>query len=102
VSAQEEADLVGNSCVGFYGLDEYQSLAAASEALVRFERVYQPASTHRQLYDDRYAVFRGACVGLAETFRGLYPVPECRPQAHAVDALGAVRQVDPLVRHRLV
>ena len=44
---------------------------AASEALVRFERVYQPASPHRQLYDDLYAVFRTACVGLAESFRGL-------------------------------
>ena len=73
VSAQEEADLVGNACVGFYGLDEYESLSAASEALVRFERVYQPASAHRQLYDDLYAVFRGACVGLAESFRGLGP-----------------------------
>lgn len=71
VSEQEEADLVGNACVGFYGLDEYESLAAASESLVRFGRVYQPAAALRQLYDDLYAVFRTACVGLAESFRGL-------------------------------
>jgi xylulokinase len=71
VSEQEEADLVGNACVGFYGLDEYESLAAASESLVHFGRVYQPSATHRQVYDDLYTVFRTACVGLAESFRGL-------------------------------
>ncbi len=71
VSEQEEADLVGNACVGFYGLNEYESLAAASESLVRFNRIYQPIAAHRQLYDDLYAKFRTACVGLAETFRGL-------------------------------
>jgi xylulokinase len=71
VSEAEEADLVGNACVGFYGLDEYESLAAASESLVRFGRVYLPAVAHRQVYDDLYAVFRTTCVGLAESFRGL-------------------------------
>ena len=64
-------DLVGNACVGFYGLEEYESLAAASESLVHLERVYQPAAANRGLYDDLYRVFRSACVGLAETFRGL-------------------------------
>lgn len=71
VSEQEEADLVGNACVGFYGLDEYESLAAASESLVRFARIYQPATGHRKLYDELYGAFRTACVGLAESFRGL-------------------------------
>jgi xylulokinase len=71
VGEQEEVDLVGNACVGFYGLDEYDSLAAASESLVRFDRVYQPAAANRGLYDELYAAFRTACVGLAESFRGL-------------------------------
>jgi len=71
VSDQEEPDLVGNACVGFYGLDEYESLAAASESLVRFGRIYQPSAAQRGLYDELYAVFRSACVGLAESFRGL-------------------------------
>ena len=68
---QEDADLVGNACVGFYGLDAYDSLAAASESLVRFDRVYQPAAAHREMYSGLYAAFRTACVGLAETFSGL-------------------------------
>jgi xylulokinase len=71
VSEQDEADLVGNACVGFYGLGEHESLAAASESLVRFGRVYQPAAAHRSIYDELYAVFRTTCVGLAESFRGL-------------------------------
>lgn len=71
VSAQEEADLVGNACVGFYGLEEYESLEAASESLVRFDRVYQPSAANRGRYDDLYAAFRAACVGLAESFRAL-------------------------------
>jgi xylulokinase len=71
VSAQEEADLIGNACVGFFGLDEYDSLEAASESLVRFDRVYQPSAENRGRYDDLYAAFRAACVGLAESFRAL-------------------------------
>ena len=71
VGEPEEADLVGNACVGFYGLDEYDSLDAASESLVRLDRVYQPAAANRDLYDDLYAAFRTACVGLAESFREL-------------------------------
>jgi xylulokinase len=71
VSEQDEADLVGNACVGFYGLDEYESLAAASESLVRFSRIYQPSVAQHDLYDELYTVFRSACVGLAESFRGL-------------------------------
>jgi xylulokinase len=71
VSEQAEADLVGNACVGFYGLEEYEDLAAASESLVHLEQVYQPFAANRGLYDDLYGVFRTACVGLAESFRGL-------------------------------
>jgi xylulokinase len=62
---QEEADLVGNACVGFYGLEQYDSLAEASESMVRFKPPVAPSEERRRLYDGMYETFRAACLALS-------------------------------------
>jgi xylulokinase len=68
---QVESDLVGNACVGFYGLDEFDSPADAAESLVRFQRIYQPNPAARAVYDDLYRLFMKACTELGDTFKDL-------------------------------
>ena len=68
---QEESDLVGNACVGFYGLEEFDSPAAAAENLVRFQKTYHPNAGARQAYDDLFGVFMKACAELEGTFQRL-------------------------------
>ncbi len=68
---QEESDLVGNACVGFYGLEEFDSPSDAAEAIVRFQKTFYPNHTARQAYDELFVVFTRACTELDGTFRSL-------------------------------
>ena len=68
---QEESDLVGNACVGFYGLEEFDSPADAAENLVRFQKIYHPNAGAREVYDELFAVFTKACAELEGTFQRL-------------------------------
>jgi len=68
---QEDSDLVGNACVGFFGVDEFESPAEAAESLVRFQKTFQPNAAAHQVYDELYALFTRACAELGDTFRGL-------------------------------
>jgi xylulokinase len=68
---QAESDLVGNACVGFYGLDEFESPAEAAEHLVRFQRIYTPSPAAVPVYQELYGLFMRACAGLGDTFRDL-------------------------------
>ncbi len=70
---QEDAELVGNACVGFFGLEKFESLSEASERLVRHQKTLLPDSSKRGLYDDLYGTFNEAMKGLGETFRRLSP-----------------------------
>jgi xylulokinase len=70
---QEDSDLVGNACVGFYGVEEFESPTEAAESLVKFKKTYYPDTDSRQIYDELFAVFAKACTELGETFRGLSP-----------------------------
>ena len=68
---QEESDLMGNACVGFYGLEEFDSPADAAENLVRFQKIYHPNAGARQAYDELFGVFTKACAELSGTFQRL-------------------------------
>ena len=70
---QEESDLVGNACVGFYGLEEFQSPAEAAESLVRFQKVYLPNPAAREQYDELFQIFSAAVAELGHTFKRLGP-----------------------------
>ena len=72
---QEDSDLVGNACVGFYGVEEFESPTEAAESLVRFRKTFHPDPGARQIYDELFAVFAKACSGLGDLFRGLPPRP---------------------------
>lgn len=66
---QEDAELVGNACVGFFGLEDFESLPAAAESLVRFQRTFAPDQRAAALYDEMFARFGRACACLGQTFR---------------------------------
>jgi xylulokinase len=68
---QEESDLVGNACVGFYGLEEFDTPSDAAENLVRFQKVYHPNAAAKQAYDELFGVFTKACAELEGTFQRL-------------------------------
>jgi xylulokinase len=68
---QEESDLVGNACVGFYGLQEFDTLSDAAENLVRFHKTYHPNVEAKQAYDELFAIFTNACAELGGTFQRL-------------------------------
>jgi sugar (pentulose or hexulose) kinase len=72
---QEESDLVGNACVGFFGLEEFDSPAGAAENLVRFQKTYHPSAAAKQAYDELFAVFTKACAELGGTFQRLSEEP---------------------------
>jgi len=68
---QEDSDLLGNACVGFYGLDEFETPAEAAENLVRFQKTYFPSAANREVYDELFGVFTKACTEMAGIFRDL-------------------------------
>jgi xylulokinase len=70
---QEDSELAGNACVGFYGLGEFESLTEASERLVRHQKTLLPSSSTRALYDDLYGIFNETMKGLGGAFKRLSP-----------------------------
>jgi sugar (pentulose or hexulose) kinase len=68
---QGDSDLVGNACVGFYGLDEFESPTEAAESLVRFQKTFHPNPDTQQVYDELFAVFARLCAQLGDAFRSL-------------------------------
>ena len=65
---QVEPDLVGNACVGFHGLEDFESPAAAAESLVRFERTFIPDPSRAEVYAESFDRFTRACACLGSTF----------------------------------
>ncbi|MGA2763134.1 MAG: FGGY-family carbohydrate kinase [Spirochaetia bacterium] len=68
---QDDSDLVGNACVGFYGIEEYETLSSACDHMVRFRKTFLPNPETLKLYDDMYDVFSRACLEMGETLSGL-------------------------------
>jgi xylulokinase len=65
---QEDADLVGNACVGFLGLGEFETLSSAVDGMVRFQKIFLPNPANADTYDEMYEVFRRACDRLGEIY----------------------------------
>ena len=68
---QEDSDLVGNACVGFYAVEEYDSLSSACDGMVRFQKTFMPNPDTLSLYDDLYGVFSTGCAELGEMLQDL-------------------------------
>jgi xylulokinase len=61
---QEDSELVGNACVGFTALGEFESAAEASERMARFQKSFLPDAARKRLYDGLYDAFKTACADL--------------------------------------
>lgn len=81
VGAAPEPGLLGCAIAARVGLDQYPSLEAAQEALVRVAHRYQPRIEHRAAYRKLYEIYRSAEAALC-------------PLSHALSALDGRR--DPL------
>ena len=68
---QEDSDLVGNACVGFYGVDEFESPMEAAENMVKFQKTFHPNPAARQVYDELFQIFAKACMEMGGMFRSL-------------------------------
>jgi xylulokinase len=64
----QDAELVGAACAGFFGLEQFDSLAAASAELVRFSRTFTPEPGPAAAYAEMAVRFARACEGLGGVF----------------------------------
>jgi xylulokinase len=67
---QEDPDLVGNACVGFFGVDEFETPAEAAESLVRIQKTFTPSAATRHVYDELFDAFTRACAEMGDTLKG--------------------------------
>jgi len=70
-----DADLLGDACVGLYGLGRFDSLSEAAELAVRIERSFEPAPRLKGRYDEMFALYREAYRGLKPVFERLGRLP---------------------------
>jgi xylulokinase len=68
---QEDSDLIGNACVGFHAVHEYDSLTAACDGMVRFKKTFMPNPDTLKLYDDLFDVFSRCCAELGHALQDL-------------------------------
>ncbi|HUX14366.1 MAG TPA: FGGY-family carbohydrate kinase, partial [Spirochaetia bacterium] len=54
----EDAELVGNAAVGFFGLGLFETLSDAAERLVRFKAEYSPHPDEHARFTERYQRYR--------------------------------------------
>ena len=71
----QDSELLGAACIGLFALGSYQSLAAASDSLVRIGRSYDPSPDLRELYDRLFELYRASYRGLKEVFSELAKIP---------------------------
>jgi xylulokinase len=71
VADVKDSELIGDACVGLYALGEYDSLADASERIVKIETEYSPQKSVRKLYDELFSLYRSSYKGLKDIFRRL-------------------------------
>lgn len=56
----EDAEIIGNACVGWLGLGRFNSLAEAAEALVHMKAEYSPNSQEYALFSERFERYGNA------------------------------------------
>jgi xylulokinase len=71
VPAQRDSDLAGDACLALYGLGEYGSIAAASEATVSMGAVFEPDAARGRVYDEMFGLYRESYRGLRSVFAKL-------------------------------
>lgn len=70
-----DSELIGDACVGLYALGRYDTLAAASESIVKIKKIYTPRRGVERLYDDLFSLYRESYKGLKDVFEGLSKLP---------------------------
>jgi xylulokinase len=71
VPAQRDSDLAGDACLALFGLGEFGSVAAASEAIVSIGSAYEPDAARGRVYDEMFGLYRESYTGLREVFKKL-------------------------------
>ncbi len=71
VPVLQDADLSGDLCLGLFGLGEYPTIAAASEAVVRIGAIFEPRPEMTTIYDELFPLYRQSYRGLREVFTHL-------------------------------
>jgi len=71
VPTQPDSDLVGDACLALFGLGEFDSAAAASEAIVEMGEVFEPDTAKGQTYDEMFSLYRESYAGLRGVFAKL-------------------------------
>jgi xylulokinase len=71
----QDSELLGSACIGLFATGRYESLAAASDSLVRIGRSYTPTPELRGLYDRLFDLYRASYRGLKEVFSSLAEIP---------------------------
>ena len=71
VTVSEDPDLTGDACLALCGLGEYDSFAAASEAIVKIGTVFEPNRKSRAVYDEMFLLYRESYTSLRSVFARL-------------------------------
>jgi len=71
VPAQADSDLAGDACLALFGLGEFETLAAASEATVRMGAVFEPDAERGRVYEEMFGLYRESYTGLRAVFSKL-------------------------------
>ena len=71
VPAQRDSDLAGDACLALFGLGEFGSVAAASEAIVSIGSAFEPDAARGRIYDEMFGLYRESYAGLREVFKKL-------------------------------
>ena len=69
--AQSDSDLAGDACLALFGLGEFDSVAAASEAIVTMGAAFEPDSERGRVYDEMFGLYRESYAGLRSVFSKL-------------------------------
>ena len=62
-----DSDLAGDACLALFGLEDFDSIAAAAESIAIMGAVFEPDPGAARVYDELFPLYR-------ETYRGLRPV----------------------------
>jgi xylulokinase len=66
---EEDAELLGDACIGLTATGRYSTIAEAAEDTVGIGRIFQPDQSNRHLYDELFGVYRSAYEALKPVFR---------------------------------
>ena len=64
----EDAELLGDACIGLTATGRYASIAEAAEDTVSIGRTFHPDPSNTRLYDELFGVYRSAYEALKPVF----------------------------------